>query len=93
MSIIQKGEVRNPNGRGKGTPNKTTKELKAFWKAFLENNQDRIQEMFDNLENDKDRLQFIAKMSEFVIAKERHNDITGLSPEPIEVRISDFRGK
>jgi len=53
-------------GRTKGTPNKTTEELRGLVQNFLENNIERLQEDFDLLEP-KDRLNFIEKIMKLVI--------------------------
>lgn len=46
---IKRGEVKNPNGRPKGTPNRTTAEMKEFIASVLSENLDRMREDFDKL--------------------------------------------
>lgn len=53
-------------GRTKGTPNKTTAELRERFSNLLEANIDTIQNDLDNLEP-KDRIKTILEISKFVI--------------------------
>ena len=44
-----KGNTNNPNGRPKGTPNKTTKEMREVFAVIMSGQIDRIREALDNL--------------------------------------------
>lgn len=71
-----KGNTNNPNGRPKGSPNKTTVDLKEFYQAIMDKNRDRIDAALDKLyqEDPHKYLMAIDKMSQKVIANKR--DIT-----------------
>ena len=53
-------------GRTKGTPNKTTAELRERFTLLLESNMDRIQSDLDTLEP-KDRIRTLLEISKFII--------------------------
>lgn len=59
---------RKTGGRQKGTPNKATPEKRAFWKAFLEQNEGTAQELFDALRatDPKAALDVLLKASPYV---------------------------
>lgn len=57
---------RNVKGRPKGTPNKSTDELRGLFQSFLEANMETVQSDFDKLEP-KDRLQFIERVARLVL--------------------------
>lgn len=53
----------------KGSPNRINAPIKARVAAFLDANLPRMQAMWDGLESDKDRLDFIDKMLKHVLPK------------------------
>ncbi len=53
-------------GRSKGTPNKTTNEVREIVKSFVVNNLVSIQEDFSTLEA-KDKLFFLEKLLKYVL--------------------------
>ena len=55
-------------GRQKGTPNKSTSEIRQAVNAFISNNIDSIQATFDKLEP-IDRLKFIDRMLHYTLPK------------------------
>ena len=55
-------------GREKGTPNKTTGEMRELISAFLTNNWKGVQNDFDKLEP-KDRLQFFERLLQYSLPK------------------------
>lgn len=66
---IKKGVVLNPTGRPKGTPNKTTFELKEVIKTIIDDELEKIHEHLEQLEP-KERLDFITKLLPYVIPKQ-----------------------
>jgi hypothetical protein len=64
-------------GRTKGTPNKTTKELRDLINQFVCDNIATMQKDFDQLEP-KDKLKFIDRMLNYILPK------LSVEPTPIE---------
>ena len=62
-------------GRTKGTPNKVTGELRELITDFLQNNWERVQSDFDNLEP-KDRLVFYERLLTYSTPKLQSVDNT-----------------
>lgn len=60
---------RKTGGRTKGAVNKTTAKARNVFAAFLENNADQVQTLFDQLESPKDKLWFILQGAEFAVPK------------------------
>jgi dihydrodipicolinate synthase/N-acetylneuraminate lyase len=54
--------------RPKGSPNKTTKEMRDFVRAFLSDNLETMQRDFDSLEP-LERLRFIEKLMPYVMPR------------------------
>ena len=73
-------------GRAKGTPNKITKEIKAFYKEMLEKNLDQIESDLIEL-SPKERLEILLKFSEFVVPKMQRNMIETTQIEGINIII------
>lgn len=74
-------------GRKKGTPNKSTEEIRELFKALLENNINKIQKDLDKMEPQQ-RVKVILEIAKFVIPTLRSSDIKaevdlGLSYTPI----------
>ena len=63
---FQKNKVSNPAGRKKGTPNKSTDELRNVFTSFLTINLETMQSDFDKLDP-KDRLSFIERIAKMVL--------------------------
>ena len=61
-----KGQTGNPNGRPKGTLNKTTKELKETVQAFLSQNMNDLQHNYDQLEA-RDKLIFFERLLRYAM--------------------------
>ena len=57
-------------GRQKGTPNKLTASVKYMFKALMMNNYDLLEDSFQKAKPNE-RLNFIAKMTPFICAKEQ----------------------
>jgi hypothetical protein len=63
---LKKGQVNNPGGRPKGSPNRATKDLRVFVRNFLEKNMATLQEDFNKLDA-KDKLLFMERLLKYVI--------------------------
>ena len=64
----KKGQTGNPNGRPKGSPNKTSAEIRNLFQTLIQNNIEHLQSDFDSLEP-KERINSIIKLSEFILPK------------------------
>lgn len=56
----------NLGGRTKGSRNKTTQKIRDTFLKFIEDNLERMQEDFDQLDA-KDRFKFLFEMSRFIL--------------------------
>ena len=83
----QKGQSANPNGRPKGRPNASTESIKKYYMDLLDGNLDNIQEWLDRVsENDpKGALDFLIKLSPFVVPKKTETDLTVENPLKIVI--------
>jgi hypothetical protein len=64
---FKKGDSRiNREGRPKGSPNKTTEELRGMLADFIEHNWESVQETWEALEG-KERLMFLEKVIKYVV--------------------------
>ena len=75
-------------GRTKGTPNKTTAELRERFTSLLESNMDRIQSDLDTLEP-KDRIRTLLEISKFIIPTLKAVDNT-INPIRSDFNIKDL---
>ena len=75
-------------GRTKGTPNKTTAELRERFTLLLETNMDRIQSDLDTLEP-KDRIRTLLEISKFIIPTLKAVDNT-INPIRSDFNIKDL---
>jgi len=71
MSKFKPGTSGNPKGRRRGTPNKSTEELRELLKNFFELNFETLQSDFDQLEP-KDRLNFLLNLLKHVLPAPVH---------------------
>jgi len=78
-------------GRTKGTPNRTTEELRKIFISFLEHNIDEIQNSFDELDA-RNKLLFIEKVARLVIPAPLH-DLEKLSDEQLQQLVNDLKAK
>ena len=66
---LKKGVVLNPKGRGQGTPNRTTAELKAAIKLFVDAELENVQDLLSEL-TPKERLDVLCKLIPYVLPKQ-----------------------
>jgi hypothetical protein len=71
---MKPGQTNNPNGRPKGTPNKTTSEIRNIFQLLLEQNLKQMKSDIRSLEP-KQRIDVLLKLTEFILPKK--NEITG----------------
>ena len=69
-------------GRSKGTPNKTTSEIREIYKELLENNIERLQDDIDSLDP-FNRIKVLLELSRFVIPTLKQSELTKEGPQPI----------
>jgi hypothetical protein len=80
-------------GRTKGTPNKTTKEIKGIIQTVVEEQLETIEKDLKQLEP-KDRLNVLLKLVEYVLPKQREqkidfNSLTEAEIDELINRITD----
>jgi hypothetical protein len=78
----EKGKSANPNGRPKGKGNNSTEKIKEAYTQLIEGNLQNIQDWLNvTAERDPARaLDFLIKLSPFVIPKKQQADITFENP-------------
>jgi hypothetical protein len=100
MSKFKKGKPKT-GGRSKGTPNKTTEQLRSMVMNFVSENMENIQKDFDQLQP-RERIKVISDMMKFVLptlrAMEQYETPRGVdeikisfSEPPPSKRVVDFR--
>ena len=72
---FKKGESGNPEGRPKGTPNKTSIEIKQTLNDILSGEIETLPERLNQL-SDKDRLDIVIKLLPYILPKQKELEIT-----------------
>lgn len=80
--MFQPGQSGNPNGRPKGATSATTDKIKNFYIELLNGNLENIQQWLNQTAaNDPAKaLDFLLRLSPFVIPKKTESDITIENP-------------
>ena len=65
---LKKGQSNNRKGRPKGSENKVNKPIREFITSFVDNNFDKIQEVYDSLEP-KMKMKVLIDLTGFVLPK------------------------
>jgi hypothetical protein len=71
------GQSGNLNGRTPGVPNKSTKEIREAYQAFVESNIPEFQTWLLQIEDPAKRFDIIVKMSEYFVPKLNRTEVTG----------------
>lgn len=91
-----KGKTGNPNGRPKGSPNKTTQSVREWLTRLIDDNREQIRKDLAALEP-KERLQVLEKFMQYTVPKmqsvEAHVDIDRLSDSQIDQVINELSEK
>jgi|GEM_PF-1376582 len=82
MAKFKPGESGNPDGRPKGTPNRTTAQIKNLLNEFVSQNLDDIQEQYNKLDA-SEKLQFFEKVLRYVLPRQ--------SSMAVDARLEDNR--
>lgn len=80
--MFKPGQSGNPNGRPSGKTNVTTGKIKEYYLDLLNNNLESIQEWLNQTaaEDPAKALDFLLKLSPFVIPKKTETDLNVDSP-------------
>ncbi|MGE0089436.1 MAG: hypothetical protein AB7S50_08195 [Bacteroidales bacterium] len=85
----KKGHTGNPNGRPKGSRNKTPEEIRLLIQSFIDNNLKTLQSDFEALEPSK-RLDFIEKLLKHILPKPL-NELERLTDEQLDELIERLK--
>ena len=84
---LPKGKTNNPDGRPKGTPNRTTSEIKELLNKFISENLEDIQEQYNQLEP-REKLHFFERVLKYVVPQQQsyteNIDISQLSESELD---------
>ena len=87
---LEKGVVLNPHGRPKGTPNKTTQQVREAFKELVEGNLEKLKTDIEQLEP-KDRIKCVLDIAKFILPtlksteyKDADNKITKIIREIVK---------
>lgn len=81
-----KKKRRKTGGREKGTPNKTTKEVKEAISNFVNGNFNAFVDMLNEIENPAEKARLFIKLLEYVVPKQQQIDLDGnLNIEAVKV--------
>lgn len=75
----KKGQTGNPDGRPKGSQNRTTREAKEFLKQILFNEFDNIQDSLKSArdESDSKYIDLLSKLLQYVLPKQTETEHSG----------------
>lgn len=82
----------NLGGRTKGSRNKTTQKIRDSFLNFIENNLERMQSDFDELDA-KDRFKFLFEMSRFILPSLKAIEFGNVLDELTEDEFNDLINK
>ena len=76
---FKEGQSGNPNGRAKGKPNKTTKEIREAYQKLVEDNLTNMTEWLTQVaaDNPERAMDLMLKLSEYMIPKLASQEVTG----------------
>ena len=76
---FKEGQSGNPNGRPKGTPNKSTAEIRDAYQKLVESNLTNMTEWLVQVaaENPERAMDLMLKLSEYMIPKLARQEVTG----------------
>ncbi len=89
--MARKGHTNNPHGRPKGTPNRTTEQIREAVRLFIDDNLQSLQDDFDQLEP-KDRLAFFERLLKHVMPTPL-NDLERLSDDQLDQLIQRLKSE
>ena len=88
-----KGKTGNPNGRPKGSPNKTTQSVREWLTKLIDDNREQIKKDLAALEP-KERLQMLEKFMQYTVPKmqsvEAKIDVDSLSDDQLNKLIYEL---
>jgi hypothetical protein len=76
---FKEGQSGNPNGRAKGKPNKTTKEIREAYQKLVEDNLTNMTKWLGEVarDNPEKAMELMLKLSEYMIPKLARQEVTG----------------
>jgi len=88
-----KGGKREGAGRPKGTPNKTTKQIRDAFQCFVEDNTDKMQEWLERVaeKNPAKALELLGGLSEYILPKLSRAEIEAKVEVTDEVDLSQYK--
>ena len=77
--MYKPGESGNPNGRPKGTPNKTTKEIREAYQNLVEMNLENMTMWLEQVAmvDPEKAMDLMLKLSEYIIPKLARQEVVG----------------
>jgi hypothetical protein len=90
---FKKGESGNPNGRKKGTPNKTTAEIKEIITRIVGNQLEHIEKDLDKIRktDPAEAMRLSSKFIDYVLPKQTKMEIEGELTHKVEKVIIEIR--